>query len=610
MVTYNLSLTSRWITDHPHFKNGTPSNRIIYKTLCGLGATHGEALIYKRHSIILLPNTPVLIGKKTAKEPDGSLSYPNIFIVYEDIKAEELETYLNDDSIEFKKILCTPEAYKHKVRETIIKNERYDLFKDFFMLIDECDSLVKTVFFRGKIVSPLTDFFQFDKKAMISATPIIPSDPRFEQNNFKILKVVPQSEYKKHIDVIHTNNIAASLKYTLNQHPDQQIFIFLNSTKLSAKLMKKLSIEKEANIYCSEEKVRELKKKMGIRNAKAELKDLKKYNFLTSRFFSALDIKLGETAKPTVIMITDLHRAPFSLLDSFSDSIQIVGRFRDGVENIIHITNTKPDIEFKTPLQADKQISESYECFKKLLEVKGDSHTEYGLITAKQAIERNDFFKFTEETGLLSYFACDSFHLHQKIKSQYRNITLLAEAYIETNYFIPKVLNRLYDADDALIDILETEDISRAKLNEAVATLLLYYANRNNAIQIPCVDEELANKLRLDYPVQAKYFDKLGYAKMKALEFNDAKMSNEVNMLNNENILSNPLLIKAVKSLYKVGDNVLKTECRKSIGEIYSEFGHHKSIKSTEIQKYYEVTDSTMNTTQGKKHKWGILAIK
>lgn len=608
METCDLSLTTRWITEHPDFENGTPTDLIIFKTLCGLGATHGEALIYERHSIILLPNTPVLIGKKTAREQDGSLSYPSIFIVYEDVKIAELEEYLNDDSIKFKKILCTPEAYKHKVRETILKNEKFNLFKDFFMLIDECDSLVKTVFFRGKIVSPLIDFFKFDKKAMISATPIIPSDPRFESNNFKVLKVIPQFEYKKHIDIIHTNNIAASLKYALNQNPDQQIFIFLNSTKLSAKLIKKLGIERDSNIYCSEEKVRELKKKLGIRNAKSELKDLKKYNFLTSRFFSAVDIKISN--KPSVIMITDLHRAPFSLLDPFSDSIQIVGRFRNGVQNIIHLTNTKPDIEYKTTEQANKLIIDSFECFQRLLEVKSNSFTEYGLITAQQALERNDFHKFTEENGSLNYFACDSFHLHQKIKSNYRNIRLLAEAYIDTDYFIPKVLERLYDADDAFVDLLEDEDLSKAKLHECIATLLFFYNNQHNSSTLPYVTEELHTKLRKDYPSQAKYFDKLGYTKMKTLEFNDVKMNSEVNRLQKEEILSDPLLIEVVKSLYQVDSMVLKTRCRDTIKAIYIEFGYHGKVKATEINKYYKAKHSTINTADGKKHIWKILGIK
>lgn len=608
METYNLLLTTQYIIEQPDFINGTPSDCIIFKTLCGLGATHGEAKIYNRHSIILLPNTPVLIGKKTAKEEDGSLSYPNIFIVYEDVQISELEEYLNDDSIKFKKILCTPEAYKHKVRETIIKNEKFDLYHDFFMLIDECDSLVKTVFFRGKIVSPLIDFFKFDKKAMISATPIIPSDPRFELNNFKVLKVIPQFEYKKHIDIIHTNNIAASLKDVLNQNNDKQYFIFLNSTKLSAKLIKNIGIKKDSNIYCSEEKVRELKKKLGVRNAKSELGNFKKYNFLTSRFFSAVDVKLNN--KPDVIMITDLHRAPFSLLDPFSDAIQIVGRFRNGVEKIIHLTNTKHDIEYKTTQQANKLISESFECFLKLLDVKQNSSTEYGLLTAKQALERNDFYKFTDETGTLNYFACDSFHLHQKIKSNYRNIRLLAEAYIDTDYFIPKVLERLYDAEDAFVDLLEDEDLSKAKLNECIATLLFFYNNRNNASTLPYVDEELHTKLRKDYPNQAKYYDKLGYIRMKTLEFNDVKMNSEVNRLQKEEILNDPLLIGAVKSLYQVDDMVVKTICKDSIKTIYIQFGYHGKVKATEIHKYYKVKHSTINTADGKKHAWKILGFK
>lgn len=608
METCDLLLTTRWITEHPDFENGTPTDLIIFKTLCGLGATHGEALIYERHSIILLPNTPVLIGKKTAREEDGSLSYPNIFIVYEDVKIAELEEYLNDDSIEFKKILCTPEAYKHKVRETILKNEKFNLFKDFFMLIDECDSLVKTVFFRGKIVSPLIDFFKFDKKAMISATPIIPSDPRFESNNFKVLKVIPQFEYKKHIDIIHTNNIAASLKYALNQNPDQQIFIFLNSTKLSAKLIKKLGIERDSNIYCSEEKVRELKKKLGIRNAKSELKDLKKYNFLTSRFFSAVDIKISN--KPSVIMITDLHRAPFSLLDPFSDSIQIVGRFRNGVQNIIHLTNTKPDIEYKTTEQANKLIIDSFECFQRLLEVKSNSFTEYGLIIAQQALERNDFHKFTEENGSLNYFACDSFHLHQEIKSSYKDIVLLAESYVDTNYFIPKVLERLYDADDAIIDMLDDEELSKAKLNESVATLLLFYDNQTDNSTIPYVDEEMNTKLRQDYPLQAKYYDRLGYAKMRTLDFNDIRMNQEINKLQTEEILNNTLLKEAIKALYQVNAMVLKTNCIESIKTIYHRYGYNGKVKATEIHKYYKAKHSTVNTADGKKHVWKILGFK
>lgn len=39
-----------------------PANTILYKKLTGLGATYGE-LKADRHSIIIEPNVPVIIGK-------------------------------------------------------------------------------------------------------------------------------------------------------------------------------------------------------------------------------------------------------------------------------------------------------------------------------------------------------------------------------------------------------------------------------------------------------------------------------------------------------------------------------------------------------------------
>jgi len=606
METINLELTTQYITQHERFANGTPSNFIIYKTLCGLGATHGEALLYNRHSIILLPNTPVLIGKKTAREENGELSYPNIFIVYEDVSKEELVAYLNNDEIKYKKILCTPEAYKYKVRGAILENGSFNLYKDFFMLIDECDSLVKTVFFRGKIVSPLTDFFLFKNKSMISATPIRPSDPRFEVNGFKVLKVVPQYDYKKEIDLIHTNNIRAALKYAIAENENDQIFIFVNSTKLAVNLIRKIGIEKDSKIYCSEEKVREIRNKMKFKNAGSKLDTLKKYNFLTSRFFSAVDIKLE--SKPSVIMLTDLHRAPFSLLDPYSDCIQIVGRFRNGVNKIIHITNTKSDIEFRTREDAARYIDESYECYNEIAQIRGRITTLNGIETIKQALERTDIHKFVNEDTTMNYFACDSFQLHQKIKSYYRKIGLLGDAYLATNYFVPKVLKRLYDADDAFIDLLEDQETSKSKLCECVATLLLFHDHQSSSI-IPYVDEELSVKLRQDYPDPSKFYEKLGYAKMKALDFNLVKMKDELLKVLKAETLNDPSLVMMVKVLYEVGDKPLKSKCIQDIKEIYSSFGYNGKVKATEINKYFKVTSTTIDTTEGNKHAWNILEV-
>lgn len=607
MIVEELNLDTQYISEHPMFENGTPSGYIIYKTLCGLGATHGEALLYERNSIILLPNTPVLVGKKNAKNADGSLLYPNICIVYEDIKSEEIEKYLNDDSIQYKKILCTPEAYKFKVRHVINQNPKYNLFKDFFMLIDECDSLVKTVFFRGNITSPLVDFFKFEKKAMISATPLKPSDPRFEGNNFRILKVVPQFDYKKNIDIIHTNNIRASLGYVLELNGDKQVFIFLNSTNLIAKFIKKLDIENDSRIFCSEEKVRELKRKQNIKYASSKLDNFKKYNFFTSRFFSAVDIKIEE--KPALVMVTDLHRAPFSLLDPYSDSIQISGRLRNGFDSITHITNIKPTIEFMSHEEISTQVLDSTKCYNQLVTIKENETTLHGKTTATEALEATFIHKFFDEEGKFNHYADDCYHLSHLIRSYYQNIEMLGDAYINSNYFIPKVINRLYDADDDIIDLLENEELSKSELCRCVASLLFFYSQRLTTESIPYVTDDLNLKLRADYPEIARIFEKLGFLKMKELEFNEVKMNAEIETINTTIILNNTLLIDEILSLYVVGQIIVKTDTKTAIKSIYQKYGMQGNIKSTEIKNYYEVKHSTTNTPDGKKSAWKILGL-
>ena len=61
---------------------------------------------------------------------------------------------------------------------------------------------------------------------------------------------------------------------------------------------------------------------------------LNRYNFFTSRFYSAVDIVLEE--KPVVIMISQVHKTvkgktPYSLIDLETEAIQIKGRFRNDI---------------------------------------------------------------------------------------------------------------------------------------------------------------------------------------------------------------------------------------------------------------------------------------
>ena len=90
----------------------------------------------------------------------------------------------------YRKIITTPEGFDKKVLPAMHELE-IPVYKDYFLLFDECEKVIQDVGYRGDIYLPVEDFFKFENKAMVSATPIVPSDPRFEENGFKILKLVP-----------------------------------------------------------------------------------------------------------------------------------------------------------------------------------------------------------------------------------------------------------------------------------------------------------------------------------------------------------------------------------------------------------------------------------
>lgn len=118
--------------------NEIQSNVILAKTLTGIGATHCELFQAKRHSIIIEPNVPVIIGK-TERE-DGLLP------VYALCTKSEIKKYLNNKSITYKKLITTPESFKN-IKEAA-QELNINIFKEYFCLFDECEKITQDVDYR------------------------------------------------------------------------------------------------------------------------------------------------------------------------------------------------------------------------------------------------------------------------------------------------------------------------------------------------------------------------------------------------------------------------------------------------------------------------------
>lgn len=183
-----------------------PTNTILYKKITGLGATYGE-LKADRSSIIVEPNVPVIVGKCS----DPKHKKDNLFGVYEGVYTKDIVNYIEKSGKKHLKLLTTPESFR-KIKDAFdILN--MDIYSICFLLFDECHKIVKDVDYRADITLPLDDFFRFDNKALVSATPIELSDPRFNKQKFQTLELRPQDlEYKKDIKVRWTNNVLQLMK--------------------------------------------------------------------------------------------------------------------------------------------------------------------------------------------------------------------------------------------------------------------------------------------------------------------------------------------------------------------------------------------------------------
>ena len=87
---------------------------------------------------------------------------------------KKLIAYLKNPNIKYKKIITTPEGFQSKVLK-VAKDLGLNIYKEFFCLFDESEHLTEDTGYRRSISAPMKEFFKFEGKAVVSATPLKPS---------------------------------------------------------------------------------------------------------------------------------------------------------------------------------------------------------------------------------------------------------------------------------------------------------------------------------------------------------------------------------------------------------------------------------------------------
>lgn len=564
------------------------ANTILCKTLTGLGATYSE-IKAKRHSITIELNQPPIVGK--CKDPKHKKD--NLFGVMQKVTTDDVIEYLEDAIANGKliKIVSTPESF-YKVKQAFEYLE-LNMYTMCFMLLDECHKLVTDNDYREDITLPIDDFFRFDEKAMVSATPIIPSDPRFVEQGFILVEVKPDYDYTKKVSVIHTNNVLEALKVTLPkiqqaQEEPRSICFFINSTDMILQLMKKLNIIEDSTVFCSTKSVDKLK-----RNGFSRTYDIwndkykKPYMFFTSRFYSALDIELDE--KPDIVFVTEPYFAEYTMIDPCTDAVQAIGRFRNGVSTIHHIVSTNESYPVRDKSGIVEYIKASGDAYKTIQNIYLCATSVEARNAFKAALDMLPFNRMLK-SGETDYFAIDNYMDEALVKSSYNNINLLMVRYERTSHFRAEISDSLfYPFGDKERLTLENKATSIKETRKQIVAILESLKDDTDS---PIIQSHIEELRRLD-PFIVKAYEKVGREVIEINKYSPKKIKEAMIMKDYREKTTGIEFALLLKNSFQVGQCYTLKYIKLELIRLYKmlDISPKDAITAQTIREFFQVED-------------------
>lgn len=298
---------------------------LVDKKITGIGATYLE-LHSERNSIIVTP-TRVLAYNKAVKE-EGKCLYIGSAYNGKITSIQHINNYLDNNSIQHKKFLVVADSLL-KLISILEKRKKTNVYNDYFLMVDEIDTLQSDNYFRPVLSKVIDYYFKFNllNRALVSATINSFSHPELKKEH--LTQITCDESLKRSIRLAQTNNINQSLSNEIirirENYPTDKILIAYNSIQNTLKTIKLLpfEIQEECGILCSEFN----KVEIGGYEAKINEEDSLSHKivFMTCAYFTGIDIS-DQCHLITVSNITKAH----SVLP-LNRMIQIHGRCRNGV---------------------------------------------------------------------------------------------------------------------------------------------------------------------------------------------------------------------------------------------------------------------------------------
>jgi len=204
---------------------------IVDKKRPGIGATTLE-IDSKRNSIIVVPTKTLAYNKVINNFNNVNCQYVGSKIDSNRgaTTKQEIISYLNDNSIKYKKFIVVADSLEKRVINLLEKVLGKDIYDNYFLMVDEVDMLQSDANYRPRLEDVMDIYFRFNKKnrCLLTATMMEFSNPFLQyETRFDLTDYKP----KRNLNLIHTNNINALVKREIEKHTndDKKVLIAYNS---------------------------------------------------------------------------------------------------------------------------------------------------------------------------------------------------------------------------------------------------------------------------------------------------------------------------------------------------------------------------------------------
>ena len=581
-------------------------NGILNKEIPGCGATT-VALTDEHKTIICSPRNELLKNKHE--------QYPDTLLVIGGVDTKEIEAYLQ--TAELPKILVSYDSvYK------LIGCIKYK--SDWRVVVDEFQCLLADSSFKSEIELHFLDNSRsFPYVTFLSATPIL--DKYLEQiDHFKDMNYYQLDWEEKDIVRVYRertkNPINAALEivryYQNGNYPSvyvngeriysKECVIFLNSVNNIVNIIKQTELNpEEVNIIVgnSDDNDRQIARiGEGFKRGRIPLKGEthKKFTFCTSTAYAGCDFYSTNAA---TFVISDCNR-PNTAVDIATELVQIAGRqrlacnpFRQFLTFVYNVNAEEVELEtFNEHLCRKVNVT--------LDEIRDNNN-------AGEALRAKRIKDFRRILDNVKYQDSYTMYDEQKGEFVFNRLAYVNEQYCfdvqKFNYQNGVIVKKLLQ--DSSFDVSENQTyavyqeqlkhlIKKEPFVDRMQAYCEYRAKQGLIVNLAM------STLESKYPELRYYYEALGADRIKALNYKEKKLLNEIHIMKTKNKIRHEL-----HGIIHIGDRILTTDIQQTLHDVYDRLGIDKSPKAADLNEFFEIHPVKIPTANGRKNGFEIRGI-